>query len=286
MNDIDALLRRYDAAPEESLSPAETARAELLLTRITQDRSTQPQFTQAAATNSFRATGRRRRGRRRLVLGVAGLAAAALVIGGVTAGSRIEHRLSGQSSSGLTQTELADWTAAPGHPAVTSPVVRQVAAECLSSLGISSPAGAAALISNVDERGRVITLVATAADSRQRGFCLATASSVVLAELVDTPGAPLPALGAGAVNVQSEESHGSGPAAISLAWGQAGPGATGLALTTAAGETITATVQHGLWTLWWPPKDASTGDLSGGTVTWTAGGTRHSAPAESLYANP
>jgi hypothetical protein len=32
--------------------------------------------------------------------------------------------------------------------------------------------------------------------------------------------------------------------------------------------------------------DAATGDLSGGTVTWTtAGGARHTAPLAGLYAN-
>jgi L-arabinose isomerase len=44
-------------------------------------------------------------------------------------------------------------------------------------------------------------------------------------------------------------------------------------------------VQNGSWALWWPPKDASTGDLSGRTATWTtAGGAHHTAFAESVYA--
>jgi hypothetical protein len=234
--------------------------------------------------------------RRRLALGVAGFAAAALVAGGVVVGGPIADRITdhlqalphgpGPGPSGLTTAELADWTAAPAHPAVTSAAVQRAAAACLTSLGITSPAGTAAGISNVDQRGAVITLRATAAGSRERGFCLAGPQGVVLAQLVDTPGMPLPAIGAGAVNVQTEDSHGSGADAISLAYGQAGAGVTGLVLTTAAGEKITATVQNGIWALWEPPKDASTGDLGGGTVTWTtAGGGRHTAPVTSLYAS-
>jgi L-arabinose isomerase len=44
-------------------------------------------------------------------------------------------------------------------------------------------------------------------------------------------------------------------------------------------------VQNGSWALWWPPKDASTGNLTGRTATWTtAGGAHHTAFAESVYA--
>jgi hypothetical protein len=58
---------------------------------------------------------------------------------------------------------------------------------------------------------------------------------------------PLPAIADGAVNVQTEDSHGSGADAISLAYGLAGTGVTGLMLTTASDEKITATVQNGIW---------------------------------------
>ena len=42
---------------------------------------------------------------------------------------------------------------------------------------------------------------------------------------------------------------------------------TGLSFKTLAGETITATVQDGFWSLWWPPSP-SNGPFDA-TVTWT-----------------
>jgi hypothetical protein len=213
-----------------------------------------------------------------------------LVMAGVATGGHIFGTmgglLTGGSSSGglLTTAQLADWKATPAHPGVTSPLVEQTAAACLDSLDITSTGGAPT-ISNADQRGGVITLMVTSSGSHKRGWCLGGSQGVVLSQLVDTPSSPLPAIGTGSVNVQSEDSHGSGTDAISLAYGQAGADVTGLALTTPEGQKITATVQNGIWTLWWPPKDTSTGDL-GGTVTWsTATGVSHSASVDSLFAS-
>ena len=70
---------------------------------------------------------------------------------------------------------------------------------------------------------------------------------------------------------------------ISEAVGQAGGDVTGLSFKTLAGETITATVQDGFWSLWWPPAPAN-GPFDG-TVTWTtADGASHTAPLAGIYA--
>jgi hypothetical protein len=66
---------------------------------------------------------------------------------------------------------------------------------------------------------------------------------------------------------------GIGPGTFGYALGQAGSDVTGVSVKT-MGETITATVQDGFWSLWWPPSP-SNGPFDG-TVTWTtADGASH-----------
>ena len=284
MNDIDALLLGLDAEPGTQLTPAETARSERLLAQITQCApSTLAQY--AAA----RPAAVRRPARTRFALKAAGVAAAAVVVGIVAGGQFLGHAAGhqtgqGQTASGLTVTQLADWTATPAHPAVTSPVVQQAADACLTGFP-SLGAARAADISDVDQRGSVITLTATDPASATTVWCMTASEHAVYSEVVNSPQRPLPAIGAGAVNLQSAGWSGSGPDETSFAYGQVGADVTGLSLKTPAGETITATVGNGFWSLWWPPKDSSTGDL-GATVTWkTVDGASHTAPLMSLYTN-
>jgi hypothetical protein len=285
MNDIDALLLDLDAEPSTQLTPAETARSERLLAQITQYASSAP-----AQHATARPAAVRRPARARLTLGVAGVAAAALVVGvavgGQFPGPGTAHRTGQeQAASGLTLAELADWTATPLHPAATSPEVERTADACLADLGHPN-AGAAVQISDVDQRGSVITLSVTDSAARTRVWCLATSQGPVFVQVVDTAQWPLPAIGARAVNSRGSGWSGSGRHEISFAYGQAGADVTGLSLKTPAGETITATVQNGLWSLWWPPRDPSTGDF-GGTVTWkTTDGASHTAPLTSLPTEP
>jgi hypothetical protein len=284
MNDIDALLLGLDAEPGTQLTPAETARSERLLAQITQ--CAPPALAQYAAA---RPAAVRRPARTRFALAAAGVAAAALVVG-MGAGSQFlghsaDHQTGqGQTASGLTVTQLADWTATPGHPAVTSPVVQRAADACLtgfSSLG----AARAADISDVDQRGSVITLTATDRASAITVWCMTVSGHAVWTDEVNSPQQLLPAVGAGAVNARGAGWSGSGSGETSYAYGQVGAEVTGLSLKTPAGETITATVGNGFWSLWWPPKDSSTGDLDA-TVTWkTADGASHTAPLMSLYTN-
>jgi hypothetical protein len=286
MKDIDALLRGFDAEPSAQLTAAETARSERLLAQLTQcapAASRWPAATRPAAV--------RRPPRIRRPLWTAGVAAAALAVG-VVAGSQFAgHAADRQKSqtsqaqgpSGLTSIEVADWTAAPAHPPLTSPVVQRAADACLAGFPALGAAQAAD-ISDVDQRGSVITLAATDPVSRTTVWCLTASAHPVYTQLVSSPQWPLAAIGATGVNVRGYGWSGSGSDEVSFAYGQAGADVTGLSLKTPAGETITATVQNGLWSLWWPPSDPSTGDL-GATATWTtAGGATYSAPLLSLSA--
>jgi hypothetical protein len=105
----------------------------------------------------------------------------------------------------------------------------------------------------------------------------------VLAEVVNASYLPLPAIGTTAVNALGS-GFGIGSGTISEAIGQAGSDVTGVSFKPAGGRTITATVQDGFWSLWWPPSH-SNGPFDG-TVTWTtADGASHTAPLSSIYAD-
>jgi hypothetical protein len=280
VNDIDALLLGLDAEPGPRLTPAETARSERLLAQITQCApSSLAQYAGA------RPAAVRRRPPARFALSAAAVAAAALVVGLVAGGQFLGHAADHQTGQaqappGLTLTELADWTAVPGHPAVTSPVVRQAAGTCLT--GFVRDAAAFTGISDVDQRGSVITLMATDPASDTTVWCMSAAGRNVTAYVVQAPYLALPAIGATAVN-DLGYGFAVGPGTTSFAFGQAGSDVTGLSFKTLAGETITATVQDGFWSLWWPPS-RSDGDV-GATVTWTsADGASHTAPLSSINA--
>jgi hypothetical protein len=280
MSNIDSLLLGLDAEPGTQLTPAETARSERLLAQITQCAPSS-----LAQDAGARPAAVRRRPPARFTLAAAGVAAAALVVG-MVAGAQFPGHAAGhqafqaQAPSGLTLTELADWTAVPGHPAVTSPVVRQAARVCLSGF-VRDPAAFTG-ISDVDQRGSVITLMATDPASGTTIWCMSASGRSMIAQVVNAPWLPLPAIGATAVNGLFW-GFGVGNGTTSEAFGEAGSDVTGLSFKTIAGETITATVQDGFWSLWWPPS-RSYGDV-GGTVTWTtADGARRSAPLMSIYA--
>jgi len=280
MNDVDALLLGLDAEPGPQLTPAETARSERLLAQITQ--CAPASLAQYAGA---RPAAVRRRPPARFALSAAGVAAAALVVGLLAGGQFLGHTADhqtgqAQAPSGLTLTELADWTAVPGHPAVTSPVVRQAASTCLTHL--VRDAAAFTDISDVDQRGSVITLMATDPASGTMVFCMSASGRDVLSEVVNASYLPLPAIGATAVNALGF-SFGIGSGTISEAIGEAGSDVTGVSFKPAAGKTITATVQDGFWSLWWPPS-LSNGPFNG-TVTWTtADGASHAADLWSIGA--
>lgn len=280
MNDIDALLRDFDAEPSAQLTPAETARSERLLTQITQCAQAAPARHTAARSAAVRRPARARR-----TLTSAGIAAAlafgvvaASQVFGHAAGPRTGQALAG---SGLTSAELADWTATPTHPALTSPVVQRAVRSCIASFSGQSLA-AFTRISDVDQRGSVITLMATDPASGITFWCMNASGHPVTSYVMNASYLPpLPTIGTTAVNALFY-GWGVGPGTISEAFGQAGRDVTGISFKTTAGETITATVQDGFWSVWWPPNASNDHDF-GGTVTWTiAGGATHTVPLAGL----
>jgi hypothetical protein len=281
MKDIDALLRRYDAAPNTPLTPAESARADELLTRISNTPRTE--------------TIVRKLVRRPLMLSLAGVAAAASVAGAVVATQSSSHSashanaVSGASDAhallsikSITKAELDSWMAAPADPSA----IGKAASACLKGAkGAADPQ-----VYAVDQRGSVFTLLAKDPVSQQIWWCLGTPDGILTSQFVTGPGWPAPArpAAAGMVNILqlAEEGPVGGRNGYNLgqAYGQAGPGVTSITLTTQTGGKFTAPVQDGYWNVWWPEPASLPDDIDKATVTWTtANGTSHTAGQASIF---
>jgi hypothetical protein len=274
MKDIDALLRRYDAAPNTPPTPADSARADELLTRIGNTPRTDTVVRMPAR-------------RRLLVLSLAGVAAAS-VAGAVVAAQSSSHSASHASTASaplsvktITKAELDSWMAAPAAPSAAD----KAASACLKGAkGAADPQ-----IDAVDQRGGVLTLLAKDPVSQQVWWCLDTPAGTYQGDFVTGPGWPVPAkpAAAGAVNMlASREESQTNTGSLGYAYGQAGPGVTSVTYITQAGRKFTASVQNGYWNVWWPETASLPDDLDKATVTWTAAdGTGHTAGSDSITQN-
>ena len=276
MNKIDAQLRRYDAAPNIPLTSAQSARADELLTRISNTPRT--------------GTVVRRPARRRpLMVSLAGVAAAAAVAGAVVAIQSSSHSAVHASAAHvplsvktITKAELDSWMATPAGPSA----IGKAASACLKGAkGAADPQIYAA-----DQRGSVVTLLAKDPVSQQIWWCLGTPAGTFPGNFVTGPGWPVPAkpAAAGTVNILQlgEEGTQGGRNDYSLgsAYGQAGPGVASVTFTTQSGGKFTAPVQNGYWNVWWPEAASLPDDIDKATVTWTTtDGTSHTAGQAVLY---
>ncbi|MBT2503884.1 hypothetical protein [Curtobacterium sp. ISL-83] len=281
--------RTLDTAPELRLTPGEEQRRDHLLAAIIQlDRG--PQVDRATAAGTARRTtpARPRTVRTTVTIGATALlAAGALTVGGVAVLPSVVHHLlpgvvePGTTAAGpLSAVSLASWTSSPAHPSAASTVVTNATAHCSRSMPEPSGNDAPVTVSNVDQRGSVTTVVLSRGG--YRFFCLVGADGSGHSELVDGPGNRLPGVaGPASLSVQSADDSGSGATAISTLWGEAGADVASVTVS-AGGHTLTATVDNGLWTAWWPPVGDSVDPLDG-TVTWTTTtGASHSSSLNAL----
>ena len=168
------------------------------------------------------------------------------------------------SSTSLSDVQLASWTGTP--KALTASSTTGSAAATWCEHGLAADSSAAATISNLDQRGSIASMLV--ARGGYSSFCIADGAGKGMWEIVNEPGTTLPAVAATAIDLGSEDQHGT--PAVNSAWGGAGTDVKSVVLHV-DGRTVTATVDHGFWTAWWP--GATVPGTITAAVTTTAGAT-------------
>jgi hypothetical protein len=249
-------LTLLDPAPATAPDPAEHARRAEMLRRILAD------------PRPSRAITRRARPARRPVRRLA-LAGGTILAAGVTAVALVAgvalHRADQAGTGGLTGAELASWTGAPHRLDVGSAAGRAAEHWCLGQLSSAPAADRPATITNADIRGQVASLVISRA-----GFsflCLTGGDGTGLWETIADPQTPVAAPGARQIILDSAGSHGDGSTGYTYVEGLAGRDVTAVTIHD-AGQIITATLQGGRWTAWWPTADPH-GTVTGYVVVTT-----------------
>lgn len=110
-------------------------------------------------------------------------------------------------------------------------------------------------------------------------LCLVGSDSLGMWETITDPSTPGPSPAPDGVTPDSQGTHGESTSMFGYAEGLVGPSVSGVTLV-ANGTVVTATVEAGRWTAWWPTTDAS--ELSGNLTITTTDGTAHTAPAAGL----
>jgi hypothetical protein len=261
-------LRTLDAAPATSITHDDAERREALLGRILDSSAT------AAPV------------RRRATLVWASLAAGAMLAGAAAFGAVIlmphlsgaGHDLPTAASGPLSSAELASWTSAPTTVPAGSGLAAEAQAWCETSLGAANGTGGTPVVTNLELRGSVASLI-----YERQGlvyYCLNGGYEKGLWEIVD--GAPIAALAPTQAVLSTAGTFGNDSAALTYALGFVGPDVVAVTLNEPGHEPITATVDGGRWTAWWPTPDTSVGGLTGDITVTAADGSTQTAPADSM----
>jgi hypothetical protein len=167
----------------------------------------------------------------------------------------------------------------PTAPPATTPA-EQVAAACPPA----PKGGPAAKISNLDQRGSIFILICTYPASGDQWWVTQNSTYGGGGGWLNPSGQPLPVIAKNAVDMESLSTSTPGSAhAVSFAYGRIGADVASVTLTTSAGEKFTAKAQNGWWTLFWIPRDKSTGDATHVTLTWTTtDGTTYTAAGDKV----
>jgi hypothetical protein len=268
MNSSDLLtsLTTHDPAPLTALTEHEAQRKNTLLNTIT-----------ATEREAVVISAPLRMIRRRALFGggilAVGAAAAVIALLASHVGGPATVK---PSTDALSSISLASWTSTPATLAISSPAGKAAQSWCLDSIAGNGGSGPST-VTNADSRGSVTSLIVT------RGgysfLCLVGADSLGMWETVADPSTPstIPALDA--VTIDSQGNRGESANGFSYAEGLAGPSVSGVTLVE-NGTVVTATVQAGRWTAWWPSTDAGT--LGGDLTISTADGSVHTTPAATL----
>jgi hypothetical protein len=267
MNMINEL-KNHDVAPETTLTERERSQSDALLRSVLADR---------AATPTRHAPNSKAKTRGWALAGAgAGVAAAALIVGGVVVAPHLANRLgvgAATASGPLTTVELADWTSTPTQD--VTPAARQW---CLNFMAGGPGAGSATTITNQDQRGQVASMFVNRGGYSM--LCIAGPDGTGFWELDGTPSDPAPTVASDGVTIESAGSHGDGASGFTYVEGYVGTDVKSISITD-AGKTFAATVEAGRWTAWWPTADPH-GTVTGTVTITTTDGASHTVPGESL----
>ena len=252
-------LRQLDAAPDDALSEAESARSEALLASLLAHREPAgaPRTARSHTTRNW------------VLVGVGAFAVAAVAV----ATLQITHASppSIPAANGpLPGIALASWTGTPTAVPASADSAQAPEKWCLDSMGSGPAASSVPAITNVDQRGLVTSMIVTRGGYTM--LCIAGPNSTGFWELDGNPGDSLPPLAATQLTIDSAGGHGGGATGFNYVEGRAGASVASISMTE-SGRTFTAPVSNGRWTAWWPDA-AATGELTGSlTVTATDGTT-------------
>jgi hypothetical protein len=274
-------LSRLDAAPAVPLSALERERRDQLLLRILK---TEPGIAQAAPRPVVR---KRRRARMGWAsFGIATALVGAAAFGAVVALPHLENRLGGSidaaASGPLTTTQLASWTGTPRALTAGSALAKQADDWCTTNLGQANGGGGAPTITNVDARGQVASMLYGRAGLLY--YCVSGGDGTGLWEVVDQQVPAGSSVAADGILVDTAGSHGDGAAGLSYGVGFAGSDVAKVVLHEPGLPAISATLQNGHWTAWWPtPGDSAHGGPSGTITITTRDGASRTVSAASVY---
>jgi hypothetical protein len=155
------------------------------------------------------------------------------------------------SGSSLSAVQLASWTGAPKALDASSTTGAAATAWCED--GLAADSSATPSVSDLDRRGSIASMVVSRGG--YSSFCVADGSNRGMWEIVNEPGSTLPPVAATTIDLGSEDQHGT--PSVSSAWGTAGADVKSVVLH-ADGRTVIASLDHGMWTAWWPGAAAPT----------------------------
>ncbi|MEP6843888.1 MAG: hypothetical protein ABJA11_10215 [Pseudolysinimonas sp.] len=262
-------LSALDAAPGGPLTHSELTRRDALLTAVlaTADRLPAPVPARPQPRTRVRMFG--------VVAGAsaAGLIAAALVVGP----HLLSHGGSETATSGITSVQLSSWTGAPAPLDQNSATGSAAAAWCLSATA-AGPGSGSQTLQNADLRGQVASMVVLRGGNAS--YCMTAGTNDGFWELLTDAGDQPATVAAGDITIESDGSHGDGNTGFDYVEGLSGTDIAAVSIHNGT-QTVSATVEDGRWTAWWPNSHPD-GNI-GGTITLTAtDGSSRSMPVSSL----
>jgi hypothetical protein len=260
----EQLLRPLDPAPASSLQVHESSRKNALLSEILSS----PGLATTPPVGAHAPWRVRSRVRTRLAF-----ASGALALGVATAGAiaLLPHSSVDTSpvadTGTLSDVSLASWTSSATALPAGDVTGTRATSWCQNAVQGGGGAGPLAVVSS-DLRGSVSSVILD-----RDGFsflCFVGSDSAGLWQILASPDAPSPIAPSAGVTLEATGSSGNGATGYTYAEGTAGSEVKAVTLTDSS-RTVSATVENGRWTAWWPtaaPHGALTGSL---TVTTTDG---------------